>query len=51
MLVKSQNYLDDSGDLNNWQIDENRKAVQEADRSQFASDEEVQQTFQRLTRG
>ncbi len=50
MLVKSQDYLDDSGDLNNWQIDEIRRAVQEADRDEFASDEEVQQIFARLTR-
>jgi predicted transcriptional regulator len=50
MLAKSQDNLDDSGDLNNWQIDEIKRAVQEADRKEFASDEEVQQTFQRLTR-
>jgi predicted transcriptional regulator len=50
MPVKSQDYLDDSGDLNNWQIEEIRRAIQEADREEFASDEEVRQTFQRLTR-
>jgi hypothetical protein len=51
MLVKSQDYPDDSGNLNNWQIDEIKKVITEADGDEFASDEEVQQTFQRLTRG
>ena len=50
MLVKSQDYLDDSGDLNNWQIKEIKKAIIEADRDEFASDKEVQQVFARLTR-
>ncbi|MFI5111442.1 MAG: hypothetical protein ACHP9S_01345 [Terriglobales bacterium] len=50
MPVESQDYLDDSGNLHNWQIEEVKKAIIEADRGEFASDEEVRQTFQRLTR-
>jgi predicted transcriptional regulator len=50
MPVESQHYLDDSGNPNNWQIDEIRRAVQEADRDEFASDEEVLQIFAGLTR-
>ena len=42
--------LTDESDLNDWQIEEIRRAIREADREEFASDEEVQQTFQRLTR-
>jgi predicted transcriptional regulator len=36
--------------LNEWQIAETRKAVAEADRGEFASDEEVKKTFQRRSR-
>jgi predicted transcriptional regulator len=49
MPVESQDYLDESH-LNNWQIEEIRRAIHEADRDEFASDEEVQQIFARLTR-
>jgi RHH-type transcriptional regulator, rel operon repressor / antitoxin RelB len=36
--------------LNEWQIGEIKKALVEADRGEFASDEEVQQTVKRWTR-
>jgi predicted transcriptional regulator len=37
-------------DLERWQIEEIKKGLEEADRGEFASDEEVQQTLKRLTR-
>ena len=37
--------------LNEWQIGEIRKGVEEADRGQFATDEEVTRTIRRWTRG
>ena len=33
--------------LNEWQIAETRKAVAEADRGEFASDEQVRKTFRK----
>ncbi|HVZ17905.1 MAG TPA: ribbon-helix-helix protein, CopG family [Terriglobales bacterium] len=36
--------------LNQWQIDETRKAIEEADRGDFASDQEVQQTLRKWKR-
>jgi predicted transcriptional regulator len=36
--------------LNEWQIAETRKALAEADRGDFASDEEVKKTFQKRSR-
>ena len=50
MRSESQDYLDESGDLDHWQIEEIKKAIIEAERGDFASVEEVQQTFRRLTR-
>ena len=37
-------------DLERWQIEEIKKGLEEADRGEFASDEEVQQTLNRLMR-
>jgi predicted transcriptional regulator len=37
-------------DLERWQIEEIKKGIAEADRGEFASDEEMQQTLKRLTR-
>jgi predicted transcriptional regulator len=36
--------------LERWQIEEIKKGLEEADRGEFASDEEVQQTLKRLMR-
>ncbi|HYM78958.1 MAG TPA: ribbon-helix-helix protein, CopG family [Candidatus Dormibacteraeota bacterium] len=36
--------------LNNWQIEETKKALEEADRGDFASDAEVQRTVKKWTR-
>ena len=36
--------------LNEWQIQETKKALKEADRGEFASDEEVKKTFQKRSR-
>jgi len=36
--------------INEWQIGEIKKALVEADRGDFASDKEMQQTIRRLTR-
>ena len=36
--------------LNEWQIAETRKALAEADRGEFASEEEVKTTFQKRSR-
>ena len=36
--------------LNQWQIDEIKKAVTEADRGEFASEEEVEKTFKKWKR-
>jgi predicted transcriptional regulator len=36
--------------LNEWQIDEIKKALVEADRGDFSGDKEVQQTLKRWTR-
>jgi RHH-type transcriptional regulator, rel operon repressor / antitoxin RelB len=35
-------------DLERWQIEEIEKAIAEADRGEFASDEEVEQVLKRL---
>ena len=37
-------------DMRQWQIEETRKAMAEADAGDFASDEEVKQMFEELTR-
>jgi predicted transcriptional regulator len=37
-------------DLERWQIEEIKKGLEEADRGEFASDEEVEQTLKRWTR-
>ena len=36
--------------VNEWQINEIKKGLAEADAGDFASDEEMQQTIRRLTR-
>jgi RHH-type transcriptional regulator, rel operon repressor / antitoxin RelB len=36
--------------LNEWQIEETKKALAEADRGEFASEKEVQQTMKKWTR-
>ena len=36
--------------LNQWQIEETKKAIEEADRGDFATDREVQQTFKKWKR-
>jgi predicted transcriptional regulator len=36
--------------LNEWQIEETKKALKEADRGDFASDQEVQQTIKKWSR-
>jgi predicted transcriptional regulator len=38
-------------DVEWWQIEEIKKGLEEADRGEFASDEEVEETLKRLTRG
>ena len=37
-------------ELNNWQIEETKKALVEADRGDFASEAEVQRTMKKWTR-
>ena len=37
-------------DLEKWQIEEIKKALDEADRGEFASEEEVEQTLKRWMR-
>jgi RHH-type transcriptional regulator, rel operon repressor / antitoxin RelB len=37
--------------LNNWQIEETRKGLVEADRGEFASDKDVQRTLKKWMRG
>jgi predicted transcriptional regulator len=37
--------------LAQWQIEEIKKGLEEADRGEFASDEEVEQVLKRWTRG
>lgn len=37
-------------ELNNWQIEETKKALAEADQGDFASDAEMQRTIQKWTR-
>jgi len=37
-------------DLERWQIEEIKKGIAEADRGEFASDEEVQRVLKRWTR-
>jgi len=41
----------ESEDLERWQIEEIKKALEEADRGEFASAEEVDQVLKRWTRG
>lgn len=36
--------------LNQWQIEETQRAIEEADRGEFATDEEVRQTMRKWTR-
>ena len=40
----------ESIELEKWQIDEIKKALDEADRGEFASEEEVEQTLKRWMR-
>ena len=42
---------DNHEDVEQWQIEEIKKGLEEADRGEFATDEEVQQTLKRLMRG
>jgi predicted transcriptional regulator len=42
--------MDESEALNQWQIEETKKALAEADRGDFGSEEEVRQTFDRWKR-
>ena len=37
-------------ELNNWQIEETKKAIKEADRGDFASEAEVRRTIRKWTR-
>jgi predicted transcriptional regulator len=37
-------------ELNNWQIDETKKALEEADRGDFASETDVTRTLKKWTR-
>jgi hypothetical protein len=37
-------------DLDRWQVEEIKKAIDEADRGEFASEEEVERLLKRLTR-
>jgi predicted transcriptional regulator len=39
----------DLDDIERWQIAEIKKGLEEADRGEFASDEEVKKTLDRLT--
>lgn len=39
--------MDEPGVLNRWQIEEIKKALAEADHGDFATDDEVQQTFRK----
>jgi predicted transcriptional regulator len=41
----------ESAELEEWQIEEIKKGLATADRGEFASDEEVEQTLKRWTRG
>jgi predicted transcriptional regulator len=41
---------DNHEDVEQWQIEEIKKGLEEADRGEFASDEEVQRTLKRLMR-
>jgi RHH-type transcriptional regulator, rel operon repressor / antitoxin RelB len=41
----------ESVELEEWQIEEIKKGLDEADRGEFASDEEVEQLLKRWTRG
>jgi predicted transcriptional regulator len=41
----------ESEDLEQWQIEEIKKGLAEADRGGFARDEEVEQALKRWTRG
>jgi RHH-type transcriptional regulator, rel operon repressor / antitoxin RelB len=36
--------------LNNWQIEETKKGLEEADRGEFASDKEVRRTLKKWSR-
>ena len=47
MTTKKTRELDD---VERWQIEEIKKGLEEADRGEFASDEEVKETLNRLTR-
>ena len=40
----------ESEDLDQWQLEEIKKGLDEADRGDFVSDEEVKETLKRLTR-
>jgi predicted transcriptional regulator len=38
-------------DLDRWQVEEIKKGIDEADRGEFASEEEVEQVLRRWTHG
>ena len=50
-MSTESNESDELSDLERWQIEEIKKGLEEADRGEFASDEEVEQTLKRLMRG
>ena len=49
-MPKPEKEISELSDLERWQIEEIKKGLEEADRGEFASDEEVQQTLKRLMR-
>jgi predicted transcriptional regulator len=49
MSTKEDEYHDQA-EVDRWQIEEIKNGLEEADRGEFASDEEVQQTLMRLMR-
>jgi len=49
-MTPSRKETRELSDVERWQIEEIKKGIAEADRGEFASDEEMQQTLKRLTR-
>jgi predicted transcriptional regulator len=49
-MTSSENDPGELDDVERWQIEEIKKGLEEADRGQFATAEEVEQTIKRLTR-
>ena len=50
-MPRSRNETRELDALAQWQIEEIKKALDEADRGEFASDEEVEQVLKRWTHG